>query len=789
MCGIKHIITSLSILFFSKSKSQQRLFWSVLCLFAFCFTFCETNTDTAVIQPLPVKKMKGLNTPGNWAFFAERAFPADNINFDGYERALLQAKSARDCAKQLQAPDLWHLAGPTNIGGRVTDIEMPINDTNTIYVAAASGGIFKTKNKGRTWKPIFDEQLSLSIGDIGISKSNPQILYVGTGEANAGGGSITYDGIGVFKSVDAGKNWTHLGLEKSRNIGRIIVHPTNPDIVYVAAMGSLFANNKERGVFKSIDGGNTWKKTLFLSDSTGCIDLAIHPSAPNIIYAAMWERIRRPNKRQYGGKSCGIYRSVDGGNTWMPLTKGLPMDDIGRIGLALAESEPNILYSIYANEEGYFKGIYKTEDGGNEWERCRDVPLKDIYMSYGWWFGNIRVNPKNANEVYALGLDIWKSKNGGQNWKNVSWQGVHYDQHAMFIHPKNPNLVVLGNDGGAYLSQTAGKKWQHFNNLPITQFYTCEIDPQNPSVLYGGSQDNGIIRTQTGKANDWELLVDGDGFCVIVDPTDSEMLYAAYQYGNLIRSPDGGISFFEGTSGIKVKDRRNWNTPIILDNNRPNVLYYGTSRLYKSEDRAASWTVISPELSKTENNTNNFAYGTITSIATASSNADVLYIGTDDGNVWRNSNEHNDWIDLTTGLPKRWVTSIAVSATNEQEVYISFSGYRQAEYLPHLFKTTNGGKKWIDIAGDLPEAPINKILIHPLNNNILYVATDVGVFFSENDGNTWQMLGSNLPNVPITDLDINSNTGLLAAATYGRSLYTYQLYNNKIAVSDSLKQE
>ncbi|MGB1204884.1 MAG: VPS10 domain-containing protein [Chitinophagales bacterium] len=735
--------------------------------------------------------MKGLNTPGNWAFFAERAFPNNNIDFDDYERALMQAKSARDCAKELQALNLWQMAGPTNIGGRITDIEMPINDTNTIYIAAASGGIFKTKNKGKTWKPMFDDQLSLSIGDIGISKSNPEILYVGTGEANAGGGSITYDGIGIFKSTDEGENWTHIGLEKTRNIGRIIVHPSNPDIVYAAAMGSLFANNQERGVFKSIDGGKSWQQSLYISDSTGCVDLAIHPSAPNIVYAAMWERIRRPNKRQYGGNSCGIYRSVDNGNTWIELTNGLPNEDIGRIGLALAESEPNVLYSIYANEEGYFKGIYKTEDGGSKWKKCRDAPLKEIYMSYGWWFGNIRVNPNNADEVYALGLDIWKSKNGGQNWKNVSWQNVHYDQHAMFIHPKNSDLVVLGNDGGAYLSENAAKKWQHLDNLPITQFYTCEIDSQNPDALYGGSQDNGIIRTTTGKIDDWELLVDGDGFCVIVDPNDNEMLYTAYQYGSLIRSPDGGISFFEGTSGIEEKDRRNWHTPIILDNNNNNILYYGTSRLYKSEDRAASWTVISPELSKISNdaNNNNMAYGTITSIAIAPSNSDVLYIGTDDGNVWRNSNQHNNWDDLTVGLPKRWVTSIAVNPNDAQEVYISFSGYRQAEYLPHLFKTNDGGQQWIDIAGDLPEAPINKILIHPLNDKILYVATDVGVFFSENDGNTWQMLGSNLPNVPISDLDIDSNSGILAAATYGRSLYIYQLYTNNVAISDSLMRE
>ena len=348
--------------------------------------------------------------------------------------------------------------------------------------------------------------------------------------------------------------------------------------------------------------------------------------------------------------------------------------------------------------------------------------------------------------------------------------------------------MVLGNDGGAYLSQNGAKRWQHLDNLPITQFYTCEIDTQNPDVLYGGAQDNGVIRTPTGKINDWELLVDGDGFCVIADPTDNDIIYAAYQYGSLIRSSDGGESFFEGTAGIKTKDRRNWNTPIVLDSNNNNVLYYGTNHLYKSEDRAVSWMLISPELSKADD-ANSLAYGTVTSIATAPSNSDVLYVGTDDGNVWRNSNQHNKWDDITKGLPRRWVTSIAVNPTNEQEVYVSFSGYRQAEYLPHLFKTTNGGVKWIDISGDLPETPINEILIHPLNNKTLYVATDVGVFFSEDDGNTWQMLGSNLPNVPITDLDVDSNSGLLAAATYGRSLYTYQLYDNNIAVSDSLIRE
>ncbi len=752
----------------------------VVCLLSTACQQPHSNTTATVAkknkQSLPQhlqKGDKGSNTPGRWSFHTQRAYPEKDINYESYQQAWQQAKAARETAETQQQGN-WKLVGPENVGGRITDIEMPANDTLTIYAAAASGGIFKSNNQGETWKPIFDEQASLSIGDIALAPSNPNIVYVGTGEANAGGGSITYDGVGVFKSLDGGTTWTDVGLDKTRNIGRVAVHPTNPDTVFVAAMGNLFANNKERGVFRSINGGQSWEKTLYVSDSTGCVDIAINPKRHQLVYAATWERIRRKDARQYGGQSCGIYRSEDGGTTWSLITNGLPQEDLGRIGLQISPSHPHIMYAVYANEEGLFKGIYKSVNYGEEWYEINTNRLENAFSNYGWWFGNIRLDPHDPNTIYVLGLDVYKTTNGGGHWQDISWNEVHYDQHGMYIHPQNADLVVLGNDGGVYMSKDAGDKWTHFKNLPITQFYTCTIDPQDANIYYGGAQDNGIIRTLTGKTNDWEHLVDGDGFAVIVDPTDQDILYTAYQYGNLLRTDDGGVSFYDGQNGIDLADYRNWNTPIVLDKSNPNRLYYGTNRVYRSNSSAESWTPISPPLS-TKTTAEKVVYGTTTVISIAPNACNILYVGTDDGNVWRANVDNKEWVDVSKGLPKQWVTGIAVHPQNEQMAYVTFSGYRTAQYTPHVFKTIDGGQTWKDVSSNLPEAPINDVLIDAQNPKHLFLGTDLGVFVSYNEGLSWQMLGHDLPNVPVIDMDIHAEEGILLAATYGRSLYTFDL--------------
>lgn len=714
--------------------------------------------------------------PNDW-FVMQRAFPYHEINYGARNIAWEQVQQIRQEARfHKNREEGWVFSGPLNIGGRISAVAMHPADIQTIYAGAAAGGVFRSEDGGESWTAIFDDAMSLSIGDIAVAPSDPGIIYVGTGEANAGGGSLAYDGNGIYRSGDSGSTWEHLGLSNSGSVGRIVVDPTDPQKVFVAAMGRLFSNNQERGVFRSVDGGVTWENVLFVSDSTGAIDLVIHPDHPDTIYVAMWERIRRPDRRNYGGSTCGIYRTYNGGDTWTQLTSGLPAPGptIGRIGIDISEADPKVLYAIYADNLGYFLGVFKTVNGGDLWVRTNDAALSNMYSSYGWWFGRISVDPVNPNVAYAIGFDLYKTLTGGSSWQNISGSSVHVDQHDLVAHPQDPSFLVLGNDGGIYLSGNAGNSWTHLKNLPITQFYTCELDEQYPERLYGGTQDNGTNRTMTGGLDNWTNIYGGDGFYVLVDPVNNLYVYAEYQYGNLARSVNGGTSFQYAMNGIDGGDRKNWNTPVVFDPSDPSVLYYGSDRLYRSSNRALSWSPISSDLTN-GTGTGNLVYGTITTIAVAPSNNQFIYVGTDDGNVWRTGNGGSEWTSISSSLPERWVTRVAVDPYDEHIVYVTLSGYRYDSYLPHVFRSTDAGTSWTDISGDLPEAPVNDIVIDPIVDSALYLATDFGVFVTWDLGDHWSMIGDNLPNVPVVDLDFHAPTRKLVAATYGRSMYTFDV--------------
>ncbi len=466
--------------------------------------------------------------PSDW-FFMQRAFPVGEIPIEKYYEAIEQTKQIKAFSKSSRT-NPWVLVGPTNIGGRISDIEMSRTSLDTIYAGIASGGIFKSIDAGINWLPIFDETYSMSIGDLVLDPTNPNIIYAGTGEVNGGGGSVTYGGNGVYKSTDGGATWNHNGLEATEYISRIIVDPVNPQRIFLGAMGKLFGKNSERGLYRSTDGGMTWEKKLFISDSTGCIDVAINPLNPNIVYAAMWERIRRPDRLSYGGPTCGLYRSTDGGETWIELIYGIPHNSssVGRIGISICETSPEIIYAIYADNIGYFAGVYKSINGGDSWTRTGDGVLSSLFSSYGWWFGNIRVDPSNPNNIFVLGLDVYKTSNGGSSWFYSSGN-MHVDQHGMYIHPASPNFIVAGNDGGVYKSIDQGSNWIKISTMPITQFYTCEVDYQFPNRYYGGTQDNGTNRTLTGNQNDWQQIYGGDGFYILVDPSNNNFVYAESQ--------------------------------------------------------------------------------------------------------------------------------------------------------------------------------------------------------------------------------------------------------------------
>lgn len=731
--------------------------------------------------------------PGDWLFL-QRAYPDGIVDPRAYEQALsfrqdqLAAQQWRTGSDGISEP--WKFSGPTNIGGRITDIERTTSLTPTaLFVGSASGGIFKTLDDGQNWMPVFDGASNLSIGDIALAPSNEEIIYVGTGEPNAGGGSIAYDGDGVYKSTDGGLSWEHLGLSKIGSVGRVLVHPLNPDRCFVGAMGHLFENNTDRGLYRTDDGGENWDQILYINDSTGIIDLVMHPEHPDTLYAAAWERVRRVNRLTYGGPHSGIYRSYDGGDTWEKLTTGLPTT-AGRIGLAISDSDPEILVAYIADETtGYLKGLMKSINGGTNWSPMNQIGVDDV--PYMYWFGRIYLDPLDPEIIYVTSLEMFRSLDGGQTWEE-NFNAVHADQHVLWMDPDNPASMYLGNDGGLYHSNNRGDNYIKMNGLPITQFYTSEIDFAEPLRLYGGAQDNGTMRTLTGKEMDWNQIYGGDGFRVRVDPQNNTYVYAEYQYGNLARSVNSGNSFSSALNGISSSDRKNWNTPFILHPQDPSILYYGSNKLYRSDDRAVSWNVISPDLTGNPA-TVNLVYGTITSISVSPLDDQVIFVGTDVGLVQRSTDGGANWIVVSDPLPNRWVTSVTADPKDVNSAYVTFSGYRYGTNTGHIYKTENLGQDWMDISGNFPDIPINDLVVIP-DRDYLVIATDIGIYYSEDEGMSWNLMGTELPNLIITDLTYHDTEEILVAATYGRGMYTLDLtdvvsvqneYANSVSVTAS----
>ena len=711
--------------------------------------------------------------PNEW-MYNQRAYPNNFINAEAIKNAIEQSLNIIK-NRQGQGTGDWELEGPINTGGRITDVAISPDNDDILYVGTATGGIFKTTDRGDNWTPIFDAVVKPSIGNIAIAPSNSQRIYVGTGEANGSATDGAYFGDGIYRSDDGGDTWNNMGLEESNHIGRIIIDPTDSDRVFVAATGKLYGYNEERGIYRSTNGGNDWERVLFITDSTSAIDVIMNPVNTDIIFAAMWERTRKPWQRDYGGITSAIHRSIDGGDNWEILTNGLPAvsPNTGRISLAISESEPSTIYARYTTNEitNVFDGLYKSTDNGDSWTLVALGDISGVDSSFGWYFGNIRINPLDPDEVYVLGQQLVKTSNSGSSWQTVS--GMHVDHHAMEYSKNNNNFILAGNDGGAYISENGGNSWTHFNNLPITQFYNIEVDFQQPERLYGGTQDNNTIRTLTGSNDDWSSIWGGDGFHVNVDPNDNNFVYAESQFGGLGRSTNGGTSFQGATDGIDFNDRRNWNTPVVLSPFDSEIVFYGSNKLYTS-DKAVFWTAISPDLTDGQHPSGSLSYGTLTAIAPSYLNLDTVYVGSDDGNVNVTFNGGNTWENITNGLPDRYITSIAISHNDDQIAYITFSGFSVLDYTPHIFKTEDGGQNWSDISSNLPSIPVNDIILF---TNSIFVATDLNVWYSENDGVSWDIVGNDLPFTIIRDLKLHEPSNMLYAGTFGRSLHSYDLDN------------
>ena len=728
-------------------------------------------------QPTALVPANGpLQAPGDWMAQA-RQTDAGMTTAEAFERARLQSL-AIGAQTATADPELaaarWKNRGPNQMGGRVVDVAVDPKLADTVYIAAASGGIWKSTDAGMTYSSIWPKSWPQGMGALAIAPDGT--LYAGTGEANPGGGSIVFGGSGLYRSSDRGKTWQKVGLARSGAIGRILVDPKNSKRIWVAAAGDLFNAGGERGVYRSNDGGTTWRRVLAGANATtGAVDLAIDPSNPKRVFAAMWDHYRAPDLRRYGGPGSGLYRTSDGGAKWERLGSALPASgpNVGRIGVAVAPNLSNVVYAIISTAAGPFEGFYKSVDGGTTWVKTSAVgdPSALIYSqsTFGWWFGRIFVSPINPNHVFVPGVSLVASQDGGMTF--LPHTGPHADHHAMAWDPKVDGRVYLGNDGGMYRHDQgalAPTGWVKATHQPWMQFYSINVSQQDPSRMAGGLQDNGCTRSYP---ENWNSYCGGDGVSTGIDPADHNVVYGCSQYGNCNRSTDGANT--TSRFGATTSSRRNWQTAITFDPSNTDVMYYVGDVVNRSTDKGATWKAISEPLSTNKGRDASYPFGTATSVAVARTDSKRIYVGFDEGTIWRTRNQGTTWQKVSPKqLPGEWVSRIAVHPTDEDTVFATFSGFRSGSRTAHVMRSRDGGVTWSDISANLPAAPVNDIIVR---RGQMLVATDVGVFRTTNGGREWLRVGKGLPMAAIMDIDYQAATRTVIAGTFGRGIWSVAL--------------
>lgn len=759
--------------------------------------------------------------------------------------------------------------GPSIFSCRVNDVDVNPADPTHFFVAYASGGLWKTESNGTDFTPLFDHEASMTIGDVAVDwKRN--IIWLGTGENNSSRSS--YAGTGMYRSTDSGKTWQPRGLDDSHHIGRIILHPTNPDILWVAALGHLYSPNRERGIFKTTDGGATWKNVLFVNENAGGIDLVIDPTNPQNLWGATWERERRAWNFDGSGPGSGIWKSTDGGDTWQVSggpKSGFPSGDLtGRIGLDIFQKEgktvlfavldnqnplpekekkepekdilkkeffktatkenvlemadekldeflrstgfPEIADAVYvkkqvktgkiqpsalfdwldSGDDGFQKTgiygceIYRSDDLGATWQRTHKEPIEQVFFTYGYYFAQIRVARDNPQKLYVLGVPIIRSDDGGATWKSIDADNVHGDHHALWVNPARPGHLVNGNDGGINLSYDDGKTWFKCNNPPVGQFYAINVDGAEPYNVYGGLQDNGVwwgpsnseLSTgwQQGGQYPFKFIYGGDGMQVMIDPRDNSTVYTGAQFGNYGRvdKKTGDQSGIQPEHELGERPLRfNWQSPIWLSKHQPDILYFGSNRLHRSLNQGEKWESISPDLTG-GGQKGNVPFGTLTAIHESPLKFGMIYTGSDDGLIYRTGDGGETWKKISDNLPKNlWVSRVQASAFEKNRVYASLNGYRWDDFESYIYASENGGDTWERIGLDLPAEPVNVVREDPVNENLLYVGTDHGLYCSLDRGKTFQKMSKDLPAVAVHDLVVQPKTNELVVGTHGRSLY------------------
>ncbi len=783
----------------------------------------------------------------------------------GLERLQSFDQRIKDASKSLVANVVLENIGPTVMSGRIVDIAANPMDPTEMYVAYATGGLWYSQSNGLSFKPLFDHQASIVIGDIAVDWENNHTIWVGTGENNSSRSS--YAGTGIYRSTDQGESWEHLGLEDTHRIGRIVIHPTDSETVWVAALGALYSPNPDRGVYMTTDGGQTWRKTLYVSDNAGIIDLVIDPTNPMILYATSWHRERRAWNFIEGGTDSAIWKSTDGGITWIQLSsEGFPSGpSIGRIGLAVFPKNSSILYALVDNQsrrpeedeetkpaltqdvlqtmsasdflsldediiaeylkENYFEEkytvsvirsmieegsldpkhlvwyvedanrelfdtpvigaeVYQSNNGGESWSKTHQHYLDRVYFSYGYYFGEIRVDVIDAERIYILGVPLLTSDDGGASWQSIGGPNVHVDHQALWINPHRSGHLINGNDGGINITYDNGKSWFKANTPPVGQFYAIGVDDQKPYHVYGGLQDNGVWggpHTYT-ESSRWHAYghypytsyLGGDGMQVEIDTRTNDVIYTGSQFGayRRIETSTGNSTSIRPRHRLGERPLRyNWQTPIHLSHHNQDVLYYGSNKMHRSFNRGDDWETLSDDLTR-GGRRGDVPYGTLTTIDESPLRFGLIYVGSDDGLVhvskdggytWDNI-AHEDWGEL-------WVSRVEASNHVLGRVYVTLNGYRWDHFAPYVFKSDDFGQSWEPLHASLPMESINVILEDPVNESILYLGTDHGLYVSVDGGATFMAMQNGLPHAPVHDLKLQHRRKHLLVGTHGRSIY------------------
>ncbi len=694
--------------------------------------------------------------------------------------------------------------GSTRHSGRFVDFAVNGKRPASFYAALASGGLWKTNNNGISFTPVFDNEGIISIGDIAVDQNDPDVVWVGTGEAN--NSRTVYYGDGVYKSTDGGKTWRNMGLKESHHIGRIVIHPKNPDIVYVAAAGHLFSENKERGLYETRNGGRSWKLILDVKEGDrqiGVTDFVLDPSDPDIMYAATYDKRRKPWTFNAGGPGSGIYKSTNGGKSWKKLGGGLPSGVLGRIGIDVSASNPDILYANIENnnvpgmafEERYrlmASGIepegkevgdemYRSDDKGLTWRKV-SPDGQDVGGGPAYYYQQVRIDPANADHVYVLGIRVWETIDGGKQWKTAFNFGG--DNHAMWIDPDDPTHIMLGYDHGMGISYDAGQNWYHPDFLPVGQFVAVGYDFEYPYNVYGGLQDNGSVKGPSTKKNgasilleDWRTVGGGDGMYTEADPDNSRWLYIESQFGSISRLDQ--VTGESKSIRYQGMDRFAWNAPILISPHNSKTIYHAGNKIVRSRNQGEVWEEISPDLSTHDSSkmggTGNITHCTIVTIDESPAKEGVIWAGTDDGKVWVTEDGGKNWSDVTANIPGHrgyWISRVVASNANADIAYVTSSGLRNDDFAPFVWKTSDMGKSWKSIASNLPgDESLCVIREHPRNPDLLFAGSTKTVYVSFDGGSKWNRMRSNMPNCPVEDFKIHPRENDLIVGTHGRSIF------------------